>query len=429
MQPLTPTLSITGQWDRSLVATDGGVATLLLNLGTPQTIQKGDRLPVDVAFVLDRSSSMAGDKLPLAKQAILAAVTRLTDRDRIALVVYDHEVDTLLPLMPATAGTQQALRSVLAMVEARGSTNLSGGWLQGCGQLAGSVGDEAAGTAANRIHRVILLTDGQANQGIVDPDELARHAQELRQRGITTTTLGVGVDFDGPFLSQLAEAGGGNFAFIEHPGQLAEFFARELDELVTIAARTVSVAISVPSGATLDFRNPYPIETGAGTTHIAIGDLPEASEVELIAEIIFPAAGIGTPHEVVARATWRDLAGIHHEAAVPLVPVVAAPASEVDAVTADPAVREASAIQGAARLRREAARSAQRHDYGAVYAAQQQIGVMLSAAPMSPRVLEEQADHVMYSPMPDEPMAAADVLRMAERGYASGRRRQPRRQE
>ncbi len=429
MQPLPLSLSVTGQWDRPFVATEGGGATLLLTLATPQSLRKSDRLPVDVAFVLDRSGSMSGDKLPLAKQAILSAVTRLSDRDRIALVVYDNEVDTLLPLMPATAGTQQALHSVLAMVDARGSTNLSGGWLQGCGQLARPVGDEAAGATAERIHRVILLTDGQANQGIVDPDELATHAQELRQRGITTTTLGVGVDFDGPFLSQRAEAGGGNFAFIEHPGQLAAFFAQELDELVSIAARNVSVAVSVPGGARLELLNPYPAETGAGTTHIAVGDLPEASEVELVARLSFPSAAAGSAHDVSVRATWRDIDGTHHEVAVPVAPVVAAPAVEVSSAATDATVMEAAAIQGAAQLQREAARSAQRHDYAAVYAARQKIGVLLSAAPMSDRVVSERADHVLFSPAEDEPMAPADALRLAERGYASGRRRQPRREE
>ncbi len=429
MQPLSPTLAVTGHWDRPFVATEGGVATLLLDLAAPASLRKSDRLPVDAAFVLDRSGSMGGDALSLAKQAILSAVSRLTDRDRIALVVYDNEVDTLLPLMPATAGTRQALRSVLAMVDARGSTNLSGGWLQGCGQLAGSVGDEAAGASAERVHRVILLTDGQANQGIVDPDELATHAQELRQRGIITTTLGVGLDFDGPFLSQLAEAGGGNFAFIEQPGQLAAFFARELDELVSIAARGVSVAVSVPAGATLDLLNNYPSETGAGTTHIAVGDLPEASEVELIARVTFSSSVAGIAHQIAVRATWRDIDGTHHEVAVPVAPVVAAPAVEVRAAATDTTVMEAAAIQTAAQLRRQAARSAQRHDYGAVYAAQQQIGVVLSEAPMSARVRDEQADQAMFSPMPDQPMAPADVLRMAERGFASGRRRQPRREQ
>jgi Ca-activated chloride channel family protein len=426
MQPLTPALTVTGTWDRPFVARDGGTATLLLNLVTPATRRKSDRIPVDVTFVLDRSGSMGGDKLALAKQAILSAVSRLTDRDRIALVVYDNEVDTLLPLLPATATTQQTLRSVLKLVDARGSTNLSGGWLRGCGELADAVGDAAAGQSAERIHRAILLTDGQANQGIVDPDELATHAQELRRRGITTTTLGVGLDVDGPFLSQLAEAGGGNFAFIEHPAQLAAFFAAELDELVSIAARSISVAIAVPAGATLDLLNPYPTETGAGATHIAVGDLPDASEVELVAAMTFPPAANGSAHDVAVRATWRDTDGTHHDESVPLAPIVAAPAVEVDAAPANVAVLEATAIHGTARLQREAARSAQRHDYAAVSAAHLRMSAVLQSAPASDRIVAEQAAHLAFSPAEDGPMAAADVLRMAERGFASRRRREPR---
>ena len=426
MQPLAPTLAVTGNWDRSFVALEGGTATLLLNLVTPTTGQKSDRLPVDVAFVLDRSGSMGSDKLALAKQAILSAITRLTDRDRIALVAYDHEVDTLLPLLPATAATRQTLRSVLNLVDARGSTNLSGGWLRGCGELADAVGAGATGQAAERVHRAILLTDGQANQGIVDPDELATHAQELRRRGITTTTLGVGIDFDGPFLSQLAEAGGGTFAFIEHPGELAAFFATELDELVSIAARAVSVAIAVPAGATLDLLNPYPSETGAGTTHVAVGDLPDATEVELVAAIAFPPATTGAAHGVAVRATWRDTDGRHHDEAVPLIPVVAAPAVEVNAAAPDPSVLEAATIQGTARLRREAARSAQRHDYAAVTTARLRMSALLQAAPTTDRIVAERADQLAFAPADDGPMAAADVLRLAERGFTTGRRRQPR---
>lgn len=427
MQPLTPTLTIAARWDRPFVAADGGESALLLHIVPPAARREADRLPVDVAFVVDRSGSMGGEAIRLAKQAVVSAIGRLTDRDRVALVVYDNEVDTLMPLSHATAGTRGALKSVLSMVDARGSTNLSGGWLQGCGLLADVVAPPtgtpgAAVTADERIHRVILLTDGHANQGITDPDELATHAQELRRRGITTTALGVGDGFDGPFLSQLAEAGGGNFAYIARPDQLADIFAAELDELVSIASRGVSLAVTVPAGAHLDLLNAYPTETGAGTTHIAVGDLPEGAEVELVAQVGFPSVAVGAVHSVAVRAMWRDADGTHHDEAIAVAPVVAAPAVEVEAKPADATVRETVALQGTARLRRYAARGAQRHDYAAVRDAQAQIGQMLMAAPMSDRIADEQAEQVAYASMPPEDMAAGDVLRMAERGFRGGRR-------
>ena len=92
-----------------------------------------------------------------------------------------------------------------------GSTYLSGGWIAGCHQLAEATPADATAT---RIRRVILLTDGLANVGILDPGVLAQHAGELRRRGIATTTVGVGQDFDEGLLSAMAEAGGGNFQYV-----------------------------------------------------------------------------------------------------------------------------------------------------------------------------------------------------------------------
>ena len=112
-----------------------------------------------------------------------------------------------------------AMRASLYKLDARGSTNLSGGWLSGCQQLAAasSRDDEI------RLRRAILLTDGMANAGITDSVELARHAGELRSRGIATTTLGIGHDFDEFLLAEMAEAGGGNFEYLASARQLVPF--------------------------------------------------------------------------------------------------------------------------------------------------------------------------------------------------------------
>src|SRR5262249_55955170 len=152
------------------------------------------RAPVDVAFVLDRSGSMAGDKLALVKEAVDVAVGQLRDEDKTALVIYDHEVETLQHLEPATPRVKTALRLALQGVDAGGSTTLCGGWLTGCVDLSKGV-PSADTTGPVRIRRSLLLTDGLANVGISSAPELTKHAHELRRRGIATTTLGVGLDF------------------------------------------------------------------------------------------------------------------------------------------------------------------------------------------------------------------------------------------
>ena len=207
-------LDIVPIWEKPLVPVAGGAATLLVRIaaGRESAAGGGRRAPVDVAFVLDRSGSMAGEKLALVKEAVNVAAGHLRDADRAALVVYDNAVDTLHALQPATPRAKVALRLALHGVDAGGSTNLGDGWLTGCRELTEAAGGTGAASEPQptRIRRALLLTDGLANVGITDPVELTTHAHELRKRGIGTTTLGVGLDFDEGMLGGLAEAGGGN---------------------------------------------------------------------------------------------------------------------------------------------------------------------------------------------------------------------------
>ncbi|MDF2759336.1 MAG: hypothetical protein K0S99_1968, partial [Thermomicrobiales bacterium] len=218
---------VEARWERPLIAAGGGATTLLVRIiAAPGDETETSRAaPLDVAFVLDRSGSMQGGKLDLAKEGVDLAVARLRDADRAALVVYDDEVDTVQPLAPATPRLKSSLRLALHGVDPGGSTYLSGGWIAGCQQLAEATTVANADATATRIRRVILLTDGLANVGILDPGMLARHAGELRRRGIATTTVGVGQDFDEGLLSAMAEAGGGNFQYVANPEGLRAFFA------------------------------------------------------------------------------------------------------------------------------------------------------------------------------------------------------------
>ena len=139
---------------------------MLAEIDAPRARRERARPPVHLAFVLDRSGSMGGDKIRLAKLAVEESLARLHDDDRFAIVVYDEVIDVVFPSTRATADARRAALARLGEIDARGSTNLGEGWLRGCEQVALALSEEG-------VNRTLLLTDGLANVGMTDRDELA----------------------------------------------------------------------------------------------------------------------------------------------------------------------------------------------------------------------------------------------------------------
>lgn len=229
-------LNLTYHPSLSVVPHSGGPFDLLLEWhSTEQT----PRLPLNLSLVLDRSGSMAGQPL---RQAIIAAtrvVETLTPQDTLSIVIYDDAVETLLP--PTLVTNPASIVALLRGVQAGGLTNLSGGWLRGCELVA-------ARHTPQVVSRVLLLTDGQANVGVQNPAMLARAATEQVARGVTTTTLGFGEHFNEDLLIQMAQAGRGNYYFIQSPDDAASVFSIELDSLRALAAQNLTVRITPRTG-------------------------------------------------------------------------------------------------------------------------------------------------------------------------------------
>ena len=212
-------------------------AWLLCDVTAPERKEPtAPRRPANVALVLDRSGSMAGTPLQLAKQGASLAIEALREGDRFGVVVYDDRVDVVLASTPATNGAREEARGRLERVGAGGSTDLHGGWLQGCEEVA-------RGMTEGAESRCLLLTDGLANQGVTDSAQIALHAGELRTRGIATSTFGLGDGFDEVLLQKMAEAGGGNAYWVREPAQVGPAMAAELGDSLDVVARGVDIVI------------------------------------------------------------------------------------------------------------------------------------------------------------------------------------------
>ena len=243
---------------------------VLVEVTAPAAQTGRARPPVNLAFVLDRSGSMGGPKIRLAKQAVEEAIARLHDDDRFAIVVYDDRIDVVVPGTLATPEARRTALERLREIDARGSTNLGEGWLRGAEQVALAL-------AAEGVNRCLLLTDGLANVGITDRDALARHAGELRARGVSTTTFGVGEDFDEVLLQAMAAAGGGHFYFIATPASIRDHITSEVGETLEVVARGVTLEISAAEGVRVESLSPYPVRDGRGRTEVVLGDLRRRS--------------------------------------------------------------------------------------------------------------------------------------------------------
>jgi Ca-activated chloride channel family protein len=292
--------SVRVRTDRGLIrAAANSIRYGLVEITAPTVERTDHRPPVNLAFVLDRSGSMSGPKIGTAKRAIEEALGRLEPTDRFAVVVYDDHIDVVAENLEATAANRRTALDTLRGIDARGSTNLGEGWLRGAEQVALRL-------AENGVNRVLLLTDGLANQGITDHDELVRHASELRARGVQTTTFGVGEDFDEQLLQAMADAGGGHFYFIASPAQIRDHISSEVGETLEVVARDVRIDITTPEGVSVRAVSPHAIESRGVRSTVAVGDLVSGQEVAVVVSFRFPTGDVGRELGALVAVVDRD---------------------------------------------------------------------------------------------------------------------------
>ena len=313
------------------------------------------RPPLNLAFVIDRSGSMQGHKLQRAVEAASFALSVMLPTDRASITVFDQTVSTLVRNRPVT--DRDFFLQTLRGISFGGGTALHAGWQAG--------GIEACnGLNPGVVSRVLLLTDGLANVGVQEPHAICEDVLSLRQKGVGTTTMGVGPDYHEDLLEAMARTGDGNFYHIRHPEQLPGVFDRELQGLSGTRGVGVRLAARPARGVQiLECLNDLDLDA-SGYWKLPTLVAGNPLTVVLRVQVNGPERHAVPGPFLSLRLEWEtpDDQGqrhsIDHEFAIPLVASAA-----LDEFPVNETVREQVALLYLARSQQEVIHSIDRRDY------------------------------------------------------------------
>jgi Ca-activated chloride channel family protein len=275
-------VSLSAALDRSSVLVDSdGLVHVALTLRADPNAEAVAAQPTDALVVLDISGSMSGQKLDYAKQALHQLIDRLTTRDRFGLVTYESEAQLLQPLTRADGANVAHFHRVVNELETAGGTNMSAGLDLALRQLRQR---ERAGAGA----RVLLLSDGHANEGDSSADGLMARARRVTQQDDVLSALGIGDDFNEDLMTGLAETGTGNFYYLSRVETLGSFFDAELAAASQTVASALELAFSPAAGVKLLELSGYPLQSDGADTTVRPGNLIAGQERVLWATLKVP---------------------------------------------------------------------------------------------------------------------------------------------
>ncbi len=310
--------------DSREVGREGGPRHLIVSVTAPRPQEPQDdaaenppRPPLDLALVIDTSGSMSGAPLEAARSAASGVVEQLTPRDRLSVVTFGSRVHVRADNVRCDAAGRLQLLAAVAGLRARGTTNLGGGWFEGCERVAAH-GDDPA-----RQRRVVVLSDGKANRGLTDPAELAHHAAALRDRGVFTSAVGIGDHYHPRQLEALAEHGGGRLHDAPLGADIVAVVLGELGEITGTVADDLLLEIFIDAPHVPRILGPYATEAIDGGLRVHLGTLVAGATRQVVVQADLPAHRMLTIREQARRRPvagaltlipwWRSTDGTRHE--------------------------------------------------------------------------------------------------------------------
>lgn len=269
---------------------------------TTDDIKDATRPPLDLALVIDRSGSMAG-RIGYAQDAAVGIIEHLGEQDHVALIQYDDSADVVVASTAMDPKGKNAMRTAIRGISLGGSTNLHGGLVLGRDEVQRVY-------TQGQVSRVILLSDGQANVGVVDPQQIAATARDAANRGTRITTVGVGLDYNEDLMEAIAEAGRGNYHYVKEAKDLERVIAGELAGIQATVATNVELRLTpVCPGVQITEVHGYESRRDGAAFVVPMADLIGHDSRKLLVSMKVPDGQKGHVATLRAELVYKDAKG------------------------------------------------------------------------------------------------------------------------
>lgn len=283
-----------GNWE---VSRSQREAVLQIGFTTAEVNERTDLRPLNLVLVIDKSGSMADDdKMSRVKDSLRTMLGKLRPDDVISIVAFDTRARVLHPA--SRIGDGYAVRNAIDCLEPDGWTNLHGGLMLGYAEAKKHF-------RAGATNRVILLTDGIANRGVVETVRIASDSLKYNGQGIDLSTIGVGLELNNDLLRTLARSGRGLYHFISDFNDINKVFVNEVQSLISSVAKNVQVKVEYGPGLHLEKIYGYAPRYGEGSVTVTMDDMNNGLTQVIMAK--FRTESVKSKFPVRVRLSYYDV--------------------------------------------------------------------------------------------------------------------------
>lgn len=250
---------------------------LIMELDAPAEARHSPAPPLNVCLVLDRSTSMKGEKMDVVKSTAIQVLRNLRPQDILSVVTFSDRAEVIIPA--AFHQDRTRLEARIQMIQPSGATEIFQGLEAGVKEVMRSLDSK-------RVSHIILLTDGHTYG---DEQQCLALASKIAERGIGISAMGIGQEWNDVFLDVLATRTGGSSAFISEPKDIKRLLLEKFNALVQTYADDVNLEFTPQDGVELSYAfrlQPDPGPVLIGESPLRLGSILQDTSTRVIFEYI-----------------------------------------------------------------------------------------------------------------------------------------------